>query len=84
MGQAIASFDTCPTSSEDISPNEEELRQCHTAILHAQEIEKKIDDTLGTPPSRSIAILVGYRSLVDSMRPIELILDRTMTPHNPG
>ena len=27
---------------------------------------------------------MGYRSLVDSMRPIEPILDRTMTPHNPG
>ena len=27
IGQAIASFGTCPTYSEDISPNEEEHRQ---------------------------------------------------------
>ena len=27
---------------------------------------------------------MGYRSLAYSMRPIELILDHTMTPHNPG
>ena len=27
---------------------------------------------------------MGYRSLADYMRPIEPILDRTVTPHNPG
>ena len=27
---------------------------------------------------------MGYHSLTDSMRPIEPILDRTMTPHNQG
>ena len=27
---------------------------------------------------------MGYRSLVDSMRPIEPIIDRPITPHNPG
>ena len=48
MGQAITSFGTRPTSSEEISPNEEECRQYQAAILHAQEIEKKIDDILGT------------------------------------
>ena len=39
---------------------------------------------MGTPPPRSAVVPVGYRSLVDSMRPIEPILDRTVTPHNPG
>ena len=53
MGQAIASFSTCPTSSEDISPNEEERRQYQEYILHARELEKKIDNILGTPPPRS-------------------------------
>ena len=27
---------------------------------------------------------VGYRSLADSMKPIEPFLDRNVTPHNPG
>ena len=27
---------------------------------------------------------MGYHSLADSMRPIELIIDRAVTPHNPG
>ena len=27
---------------------------------------------------------MGYHSLVDSMRPIELIIDRTITQHNLG
>ena len=27
---------------------------------------------------------MGHRSLSDSMKPIEPILDRAMTPHNPG
>ena len=27
---------------------------------------------------------MGYRSLADSMRPIEPIIDRAVTPHNPG
>ena len=46
--------------------------------------ENKIDDILGTPPSCSAAVPMEYRSLVDSMRPIEPILDCTVTPHNPG
>ena len=39
---------------------------------------------MGTPPLRFAVVPVGYRSLADSMIPIEPILDRTMTPHNPG
>ena len=78
IGKAIASFGT------HLNFSEEEHRQYHIAILHAQEIERKIDDILGTPPSRSIVVLVGYRSLADSMRPIEPIIDRAVTPHNPG
>ena len=39
---------------------------------------------MGTPPSRSAAVPVGYRSLVNSMRPIELITDRPITPQKPG
>ena len=27
---------------------------------------------------------MGYRSLADSMRPIESNIDRAVTPHNPG
>ena len=54
------------------------------AILRAQEIEKKIDDILGTPPPRSTFFPMGYCSLADSMRPIEPILDYNVTPHNPG
>ena len=49
-----------------------------------KKLERKIDDILGTPPSHSAAIPVGYHSLVHSMRPIEPILDRTLTPHNLG
>ena len=91
MGQAIASFGTRPTSSEDISPNEEERRQYQEVILHARELDNKIDSILGTPPPRSVVFPrnldpwpVGYRSLADSMKPIEPILDRNVTPHNPG
>ena len=84
-------FGTRPTSSEDISPNEEEHRQYQATILHARELEKKINNILGTPPP-FLAVFprnldpwpVGYRSLADSMKPIEPILDRTVTPHNPG
>ena len=36
MGQAIDLFGTRPTSSEDISPNEEERRQYQEAILRAR------------------------------------------------
>ena len=43
-----------------------------------------IDDILGTPPSRSTTVPVGYHSLAYSMRPIEPIIDRTVTPHKPG
>ena len=46
---------------------------------------------MGTPSPRSTVFPcnldpwpVGYRSLADSMKPIEPILDRIMTPHNPG
>ena len=39
---------------------------------------------MGTPPPRSVVVPVGYCSLADSMRPIESILDCTVTPHNPG
>ena len=58
--------------------------QYQASIIYAQEIEKKIDNILGTPPPRSAVFPVGYCSLVDSMRPIEPILDRTATPHNSG
>ena len=54
MGQAIASFGTRLTSSKDISPNEEECRQYQVAILHAIELDKKIDSILVTPPPRSV------------------------------
>ena len=56
--QAIASFRNHLNFSEEISPDEEEHRQYQAVILHAQEIEKKIDDILGTPPPRSIAMPV--------------------------
>ena len=39
---------------------------------------------MGTPPSRSAVVPVGYCSLANSMRPIELILDHIVTPHNLG
>ena len=84
IGQAIASFGTCLNFSEEVSPNEEERIQYHAAIFHAREIERKIDHILGTPPSCSTIVPVGYRSLANSMRPIEPILDQTVTPHNPG
>ena len=35
IGQAIASFHTCLNFSEEVSPDEEERRQYHVAILHA-------------------------------------------------
>ena len=57
MGHAIASFGTHPTSSEDISPSEEEHRQYQEAILRARELEKKIDKILGTPSPRSVVFL---------------------------
>ena len=50
IGQTTASFHTRLNSSEEVSPNEEECRQYHLAILHAQQIVKKIDDILGAPP----------------------------------
>ena len=84
IGKAITSFGTSLNFSEEVSLDEEECRQYHAAILHAQEIEKKIDDILGTPLSRSAAVPVGYRSLADSMRPIESILDCIVTPHKLG
>ena len=77
IGQDISSFCTRLNFSEKVSPDEEEHRKYHTAILRAQEIERKIYDILGTPPSRSTTVLVGYRSLADSMRPIEPILDHS-------
>ena len=52
MGQAIASFGTRPTSSEEMSPNVEERRQYQASILYARELENKIDNILGTPPPR--------------------------------
>ena len=79
IGQAISSFGTCLNSFED----EEEHRKYHAAILHAQEIEKQIDDLLGLTLAHSTSLPVGYHSLADSMRPIEPIIDRAVTPHNP-
>ena len=84
IGQAISSFGTHLNFFEEIYLDEEERRQYQESILHAQDIEIKTDDILGTPPSRSTAIPMGYRSLADSMRPIESIIDRTVTPHNLG
>ena len=46
---------------------------------------------MGTPPPHSVVFPhntdpwpTGYRSLVDSIKPIEPILDSNVTPHNPG
>ena len=80
VGQAIASFGTYLNSYED----EEERRQYCAAILHAQEIDKQIDDLLGLTPSRSTSVPVGYCSLADSMRPIEPVIDHPITPYNPS
>ena len=91
MGQDIDLFGTHPTSTKYISPNEEERRQYQTAILCARELEKKIDNILGTPRPCSAVFRhipdpwpMGYRSLADSMKPIEPILDRAMNLHNLG
>ena len=73
--QAIASFGTRVSSPE----SEEERRQYRAAILHAQEVEKQIDNLLGPSPVHSTFLPVGYRSLADSMRPIEPIIDRPLT-----
>ena len=54
MGHVIALFGTHPTSYEYISPNEEEHRQYEVDIIHARELDKKIDSILGTPPPHSI------------------------------
>ena len=75
VGQVVASFGTRLNSFED----EEECRKYHAAILHAQEIDKQIYELLGPKPSFSTYVLVGYRSLTDSMRPIELIIDHIVT-----
>ena len=80
IGQTISSFSTCLNSSEE----EEEHRKYHATILYAQEIDKQIDERLGLTPSHSTFFPVGYRSHVDSMRPIEPIIDHAVTPHNPG
>ena len=80
IGQAIASFRTCVNSPE----SEEECRQYRATILHAQEVEKQIDNLLGPSPVRSTFLPVGYHSLADSMRPIEPIIDRPLTTHSPG
>ena len=80
IGQAISSFGTRVSSSE----SEEERRKYRAAILHAQEVEKQIDNLLGSSPVRSTFLPMGYRSLVNSMRPIEPIIDRPLTTHSPG
>ena len=80
IGQAIASFGTRVSSPDD----EEERRKCRTTILCAQEVEKQIDNLLGSSPVRSTFLPMGYRSLVDSMRPIEPIIDHPLTTHSPG
>ena len=80
IGQDIVSFGTRLNSSED----EEECRQYRATIVHAQEIDKQRDELLGPTPSRSTSVPVGYRSLADSMRPIEPIIDHPITPNNPG
>ena len=67
IGQAIASFGTYVSSPE----SEEERRQYCAAILCAQELEKQIDNILGSSLVHSTFLPVGYRSLADSMRPIE-------------
>ena len=71
--------------------NEEEHRQYQATIIHERELEKKIDNILGTPPPCSTVFPhnanpwpAAYPSLDDSMKPIEPILDHAMTPHNPG
>ena len=80
MGQAIDSSGTRVSSPE----SEEERRKYYASILCAQEVEKHIDNLLGSSPVRSTFLPVGYRSLADSMRPIEPIIDRPLTTHNPS
>ena len=80
IGHAIASFGTCVNSSED----EEERRQYRASILCALDIDKQINDLLGSIPACSTSLPMRYRSLADSMRPIELIIDRPIKPHNLG
>ena len=80
IGQAITSFSTCVSSPK----SEEKCRQYCAAILHAQEVEKKIDNLLGPSPVRSTLIPMGDHSLADSMRPIEPIIDHPLTTHNPS
>ena len=54
------------------------------SILRAQEVEKKIDNLLGSSPVHSTFLPMGYCSLADSMRPIEPIIDQPLTTHSPG
>ena len=44
----------------------------------------QIDDLLGPTVLQSTYVPRGYRSLTESMRPIEPIIDHPLTPHNPG
>ena len=48
-----------------------------------KEIDRQIDDILGPKLPRSTSIPRGYCSLIESMRPIELIIDHPLTPYNP-
>ena len=70
VGQAIASFGTHLNSPED----KEEHRQYRAAILCAQDIDKQINDLLGSTVACSTSLPMGYHSLADSMRPIEPII----------
>ena len=84
IGQAIASFGTYLNSPGEVSPDEEEHKQYHATILYVQDIDKQIDDLLGSTPACSTSLPMGYHSLADSMTPIEPIIDFPITTNNPG
>ena len=79
VGQSIASFGTHAFSSD----MEEERRQYRSAIICTKEMDKQIDNILGPSLPRSTFVPGGYHSLTESMRPIEPIIDRPLTPRNP-
>ena len=73
----------------DFIPGSEEnpmeaIDQGAATILYTKDIDKQIDDILGPTLPRSTSLPSGYRSLAESMRPIEPIIDHQLTPCNPG
>ena len=95
MGQVISEFGVNRPFPNNPSPSEEEYREIQASLNHARNFQERMEIFLATPiphkelmsnllPRLSDPWPSGYRSLVETLAPIEDVLPCGLTPQYPG